>query len=95
MQDQRADVKMYSDYKSPYAYLAFDPGFELEQKYNVRVHWRPFQLRIKGKGSQARASFGIHEPRRIQKACTRGPKSVRSQAPNVSSSPKTFRSHHR
>ena len=27
MQDQRAEVKMYSDYKSPYAYLAFDPGF--------------------------------------------------------------------
>jgi 2-hydroxychromene-2-carboxylate isomerase len=53
MQDQRADVKMYSDYKSPYAYLAFDPGFELEQKYNVRVHWRPFQLRIKGKGERS------------------------------------------
>ena len=50
MQDQRPEVKMYSDYKSPYAYLAFDPGFGLEQKYEVRVRWRPFQLRIKGKG---------------------------------------------
>jgi 2-hydroxychromene-2-carboxylate isomerase len=53
MQDQRADVKMYSDYKSPYAYLAFDPGFELEHKYKVRVLWRPFQLRIKGKGQRS------------------------------------------
>jgi 2-hydroxychromene-2-carboxylate isomerase len=53
MQDQRADVKMYSDYESPYAYLAFDPGFELEHKYNVRVLWRPFQLRIKGKGQRS------------------------------------------
>ena len=53
MQDQRAEVKMYSDYKSPYAYLAFDPGFGLEQKYKVRVHWRPFQLRIKGKGERS------------------------------------------
>ena len=53
MLDQRADVKMYSDYKSPYAYLAFDPGFGLEQKYKVRVHWRPFQLRIKGKGERS------------------------------------------
>jgi 2-hydroxychromene-2-carboxylate isomerase len=53
MQDQRADVKMYSDYKSPYAYLAFDPGFELEHKYNVRVLRRPFQLRIKGKGQRS------------------------------------------
>jgi 2-hydroxychromene-2-carboxylate isomerase len=53
MQDQRAEVKMYSDYKSPYAYLAFDPGFELERKFKVRVRWRPFQLRIKGKGERS------------------------------------------
>src|SRR5262249_60846287 len=53
MPDQRLEVKIYSDYKSPYAYLAFDPGFELEQKFNVRVRWRPFQLRIKGKGQRS------------------------------------------
>jgi 2-hydroxychromene-2-carboxylate isomerase len=53
MQDQRPEVKMYSDYKSPYAYLAFDPGFGLEQKYEVRVRWRPFQLRLKGKGQRS------------------------------------------
>ena len=47
------DVKMYSDFKSPYAYLAFDPGFDLEQKFNVRLKWRPFQLRIKGKGQRS------------------------------------------
>jgi len=53
MPEQRQDVKMYSDYKSPYAYLAFDPGMALEQRFNVRVHWRPFQLRIKGKGQRS------------------------------------------
>jgi 2-hydroxychromene-2-carboxylate isomerase len=53
MQDQRAEVRMYSDYKSPYAYLAFDPGMALEQKFNVRVRWRPFQLRLKGKGQRS------------------------------------------
>src|SRR5262245_658736 len=53
MQEQRAEVKMYSDYKSPYAYLAFDPGFALEQRFNVRVRWRPFQLRLKGKGQRS------------------------------------------
>jgi hypothetical protein len=31
------EIKLYSDYKSPYAYLAFDPGFALEEKYRVRV----------------------------------------------------------
>jgi 2-hydroxychromene-2-carboxylate isomerase len=44
---------MYSDYKSPFAYLAFDPTFELEQRYNVRIRWIPFQLRIKGKGERS------------------------------------------
>jgi 2-hydroxychromene-2-carboxylate isomerase len=53
MQVERAEVKMYSDYKSPYAYLAFDPGFELERKFNVAVRWRPFQLRLKGKGQRS------------------------------------------
>jgi 2-hydroxychromene-2-carboxylate isomerase len=49
MQDQRPDVKMYCDYKSPYAFLAFDPGMALEQKFDVCVRWRPFQLAIKGR----------------------------------------------
>lgn len=50
---QTAEVKMYSDYKSPFAYLAFDPAFALEQKYRVRIRWIPFQLRIKGKGERS------------------------------------------
>ena len=53
MQDDRAEVKMYSDYKSPYAYLAFDPGMALGERYKVRVRWRPFQLRIKGAGQRS------------------------------------------
>jgi len=56
MEETRAEVKMYSDYKSPYAYLAFDPGMALEQKFNVRVRWRPFQLRLKGKGERSQYS---------------------------------------
>ncbi len=48
-----AEVKMYSDYKSPYAFLAFDPGYALESEFNVRIKWRPFQLRIKGKGQRS------------------------------------------
>jgi 2-hydroxychromene-2-carboxylate isomerase len=47
------EIKMYSDYKSPFAYLAFDPAFTLEQRYRVRVRWIPFQLRIKGKGERS------------------------------------------
>jgi 2-hydroxychromene-2-carboxylate isomerase len=51
---ERAEVKMYSDFKSPYAFLAFDPGMALGQRFDVRVRWIPFQLRVKGKGERQR-----------------------------------------
>src|SRR5262249_42597903 len=50
---EKAEVKMYSDFKSPYAFLAFDPGMTLEQRFDVRVRWIPFQLRVKGKGERS------------------------------------------
>jgi 2-hydroxychromene-2-carboxylate isomerase len=50
---QREELKMYSDYKSPYAWLAFDPAFVLEDRYAVKLRWRPFQLRIKGSGQRS------------------------------------------
>jgi 2-hydroxychromene-2-carboxylate isomerase len=50
------EIKMYSDYKSPYAYLAFDPALELESRYRVRLRWLPFQLRLKGKGQRSEYS---------------------------------------
>jgi 2-hydroxychromene-2-carboxylate isomerase len=53
---EKKEVKMYSDYKSPFAYLAFDPAFALEQRYRIRLRWIPFQLRIKGKGERSQYS---------------------------------------
>jgi 2-hydroxychromene-2-carboxylate isomerase len=55
MQDPTAarELKMYSDYKSPYAFLAFDPAFALETRFNIRLQWKPFQLRIKGSGQRS------------------------------------------
>ena len=50
------EVKMYSDYKSPFAYLAFDPALELQERYRIRLRWIPFQLRIKGKGERSQYS---------------------------------------
>jgi 2-hydroxychromene-2-carboxylate isomerase len=47
------EVKMYSDFKSPFAYLAFEPGFALERRYRVKVTWKPFQLRIRDKGQRS------------------------------------------
>ena len=66
---ERKEIKMYSDYRSPFAYLAFDPAFALEQRYHVRLRWIPFQLRIKGKGerslySEHKAKYSYLDARR-------------------------------
>ncbi len=85
----RRDVKMYSDYKSPFAYLAFDPAFALEDRYRVRIRWIPFQLRIKGKGerstySEYKARYSYLDARRWAKPrglVIRGPLKVYDTTP--------------
>lgn len=47
------EVKLYFDYKSPFAFLAAEPAFELSSRFSVKVRWIPFQLRIKGKGERS------------------------------------------
>ena len=37
MEQDVKEVKMYSDFKSPYAFLAFDPALALEDKYRIRL----------------------------------------------------------
>jgi 2-hydroxychromene-2-carboxylate isomerase len=39
-------VTIYSDYKSPYAYLAKDLIYELRRDFAVRLEWRPYILDI-------------------------------------------------
>jgi 2-hydroxychromene-2-carboxylate isomerase len=51
--EELQQVKMYSDYKSPFAYLAFDPAFALEERFRVRMRWIPFTLRIKDRGQRS------------------------------------------
>ena len=42
------EVKMYSDFKSPFAYLAFEPGLALEKRYQVSLGARIERLRANG-----------------------------------------------
>ena len=49
-------VKLYFDYKSPFAYLASAPAFALPERYAVELRWIPFLLRIKGKGERSQYS---------------------------------------
>jgi len=46
-------VKLYFDYKSPYAYLAKDQAFALPERYAISLRWIPFQLRLKGPGERS------------------------------------------
>ena len=46
-------LKLYYDFKSPYAYLAAEPALDLPARYRIDLQWRPFQLRIKGKGERS------------------------------------------
>lgn len=39
-------ITVYTDYKSPYAYLAKDLAYELERDFPVRLDWRPYILDI-------------------------------------------------
>ena len=39
-------VTVYTDYKSPYAYLAKDLAYELERELPVRLEWLPYVLDI-------------------------------------------------
>lgn len=43
---QKPVVRIYTDYKSPYAYVANRPLFELEDLYGVELEWRPYTLRV-------------------------------------------------
>ena len=86
---EKKEVKMYSDYKSPFAYLAFDPAFELENRFRIHLRWIPFQLRIKGKGerslySEHKARYSYLDARRWAKPrglMIRGPLKVYDTTP--------------
>ena len=44
--DQARTFTVYTDYKSPYAYLAKDLVYGLEDELAIRVHWLPYALDI-------------------------------------------------
>jgi len=87
----REVLKMYSDYKSPYAWLAFDPALDLEQRFAVKLKWIPFQLRIKGSGqrsiySEYKVKYSYMDARRTanergDKKIIRGPLKIYDTAP--------------
>ena len=65
----------YTDYKSPYAYLAKDLTYELERDTGARVEWRPYVLdipaflgsaRVDEDGRVLEESRNAHQWRRVR-----------------------------
>jgi hypothetical protein len=68
-------VTIYTDYKSPYAYLAKDLAYELERDFPVHLEWLPYILdipgylgsaRIDADGKVVEATRNAHQWRRVR-----------------------------
>jgi 2-hydroxychromene-2-carboxylate isomerase len=68
-------VTIYIDYKSPYAYLAKDLAYELEQDHPIRLDWRPYILdipsflgsaRVDASGAVLEQDRNAHQWRRVR-----------------------------
>lgn len=75
MSELRHRVTVYTDYKSPYAYLAKDLAYQLEQERHVRLEWLPYVLdipsflgsaRLDADGEVAEQSRNAHQWRRVR-----------------------------
>jgi 2-hydroxychromene-2-carboxylate isomerase len=68
-------ITVYSDYKSPYAFLAKDLIYELEQEFEIRLDWLPYTLdipsylgtaRVDETGAVIEAARNPHQWRRVR-----------------------------
>jgi 2-hydroxychromene-2-carboxylate isomerase len=71
----RRTIKIYSDYKSPYAYLAKDLAYELERQTRVHLEWLPYTLdipaylgkaKVDAAGNVLEESRNAHQWRRVK-----------------------------
>lgn len=71
----RRRIKVYSDYKSPYAYLAKDLAYELEQETGVELDWLPYTLdipaylgsaKVDAEGNVLEQARNAHQWRRVK-----------------------------
>jgi 2-hydroxychromene-2-carboxylate isomerase len=41
-------IEVFYSFQSPYSYLAMDPLYDIQEKYNVELLWQPFSARASG-----------------------------------------------
>ena len=68
-------IKVFTDYKSPYAYLAKDLAYGLEQETGAQLDWLPYTLdipaylgsaKLDGAGTVVEESRNAHQWRRVK-----------------------------
>ena len=68
-------LRLYIDYKSPYAYLAKDPAYRLAEETGVEIEWLPYILdipaylgsaRVDGEGRVLEQERNAHQWRRVK-----------------------------
>jgi 2-hydroxychromene-2-carboxylate isomerase len=73
--DTPKTILAYSDYKSPYAFLAKDLIYELEDQFDVKLEWLPYTLdipsylgsaRLDERGEVIESSRNAHQWRRVR-----------------------------
>src|ERR1700687_5099281 len=73
--DRPNTILVYSDYKSPYAFLAKDLIYELEDQFDVHLEWLPYTLdipsyfgsaRLDERGEVIESNRNAHQWRRVR-----------------------------
>jgi 2-hydroxychromene-2-carboxylate isomerase len=73
--DRPNTILVYSDYKSPYAFLAKDLIYELEHQFDVHLEWLPYTLdipsylgsaRLDDRGEVIESTRNAHQWRRVR-----------------------------
>ena len=73
--DRPNTILVYSDYKSPYAFLAKDLIYELDDQFDVHLEWLPYTLdipsflgsaRLDERGEVVESARNAHQGRRVR-----------------------------
>jgi 2-hydroxychromene-2-carboxylate isomerase len=73
--DSPNTILVYSDYKSPYAFIAKDLIYKLEDQFDFHLEWLPYTLDILGsarldeRGEVVESNRNAHQWRRVRYSC--------------------------
>src|SRR5260370_33100333 len=84
-----AEVVVWIDYVSPYAFVAKAAAYELEKDYDLALKWRPYTLDI-ASFQQSVAERDSHHCRRVRYAYLDARRFANKQGPTLVGTKKIF-----